>query len=527
MERPSDTLPREWPDVPGRQASDVARRRTEERLRLALAASHTGTFRWDVRSGAFECDEHLERLFGLEPGSPRTVEAFRTRIHAADVQRLQEAWRRCASDGVELEEEFRVVWPDGSVHWLRDRGRRITQADGSLRYVAGACTDVTEHRRMEDELRAQEARFRTLANAIPQLAWMTDASGAITWYNQRWYDYTGTTLEEVQGWGWRKVHRPDLVERVVARIRHSFATGEPWEDTFPLRRRDGQYRWFLSRALPIRDRHDAIVGWFGTNTDITDRREADMERERLLVAERGARAEAERATRIRDELLGIVAHDLRNPVHTIVMSAATMREIPLRDDERARHLAIIERTAKGMNHLIADLLDVTRIESGSLAIHRTAVDVGALIDEMLELFAPQAQARQLALAGDVAPELPAVPGDRARLAQVLSNLIGNALKFTPPGGRVRLRASRLGGGVRMSVEDSGCGIAADSLPHVFDRFWQADRTSRAGAGLGLAIARGIVGAHGGTIGVESAVGVGSTFHCTLPAGDGEDPATAR
>src|SRR5258707_2927671 len=119
------------------------------------------------------------------------------------------------------------------------------------------------------EAETREQQFRTLANSIPQLAWMADAEGYIFWYNDRWYDYTGTTLEEMQGWGWQKVHHPDEVGRVVERIKLAFATGEPWEDTFPLRSKAGAYRWFLSRALPIKDADGKVVRWFGTNTDVT------------------------------------------------------------------------------------------------------------------------------------------------------------------------------------------------------------------------------------------------------------------
>lgn len=127
------------------------------------------------------------------------------------------------------------------------------------------------------EAEAREQQFHTLANSIAQLAWMADASGYIFWYNQRWYDYTGTTLEEMRGWGWQKVHHPEEVGRVVERIKHAFATGEPWEDTFPLRSREGEYRWFLSRALPIRDEGGRVVRWFGTNTDVTEQRQLEQE----------------------------------------------------------------------------------------------------------------------------------------------------------------------------------------------------------------------------------------------------------
>jgi PAS domain S-box-containing protein len=138
--------------------------------------------------------------------------------------------------------------------------------------------------RAEAALRESEARFHLMADSIPQLAWMANPDGWIFWYNQRWYDYTGTTLEEMEGWGWRKVHHPDHIDRVVARVQHSWQTGEPWEDTFPLKGRDGRWRWFLSRALPVHDDAGSVARWFGTNTDITELREAE-ERQKLLLAE--------------------------------------------------------------------------------------------------------------------------------------------------------------------------------------------------------------------------------------------------
>src|SRR5690606_4515824 len=149
--------------------------------------------------------------------------------------------------------------------------------------------DITTRKETEQALRQSEERFRALGNSIPQLAWMADARGRIFWYNERWHEYTGTTLEEMQAGGWRKVHHPDHVDRVRRKIRHSFATGEPWEDTFPLRSATGEYRWFLSRALPIRDAEGQVVRWFGTNTDVTAEIEAAKERERLLEREREAR----------------------------------------------------------------------------------------------------------------------------------------------------------------------------------------------------------------------------------------------
>jgi PAS domain S-box-containing protein len=365
-------------------------------------------------------------------------------------------------------------------------------------------------------------QFRALANAVAQLIWMADANGSVHWYNQRWYDFTGTTLEEMQGWGWTKVHHPDHVERVVAQRRQCVETGEPWEDTFPLRGVDGGYRWFLSRAVPMRRDDGSVAGWFGTNTDITEQlkaeeaiRESEHRLRNALEIERTARAEAERATKARDETLAIVAHDLRNPAHAI-MAAAAMLGLQATDEKSRRHIAVVERSAAEMERLISDLLDVARIEAGTFALLRASLDASTLIEETVEEFQTQARAKDIALRCEVSRDVKPIDGDRDRLVRVLSNLLSNALKFSPEGRHVSVRAANDERAVRFSVKDSGVGIAENDLPNVFDRFWQANRASRTGAGLGLSICRGIVQAHGGRIWVASKVNRGTTFYFTVP-----------
>jgi PAS domain S-box-containing protein len=169
----------------------------------------------------------------------------------------------------------RNVRKDGSVIHCEWYNSSVRDASGRLISVLSEVLDVTDRKQAEDALRDSQAQFRSLADSIPQLAWMADETGYIFWYNQRWYDYTGTTLDEVQGWGWQKVHHPAHVERVVGRIKRCFESGIVWEDTFPLRGKDGQYRWFLSRALPVRDSAGRLVRWFGTNTDITAEKETE------------------------------------------------------------------------------------------------------------------------------------------------------------------------------------------------------------------------------------------------------------
>lgn len=235
-----------------------------------------------------------------------------------------------------------------------------------------------------------------------------------------------------------------------------------------------------------------------------------------------ALADAENAVRARDDLLGLVSHDLRNPVNAVKMLASALLRFPVASGATglpptaSEHASVMLQAATQMDTLIQDLLDVTRLERGQLRITRRPESIGALLATTADLLAPLAASRGVTLESELEAGLPLVDVDPDRIAQVLSNLVGNAIKFTAEGGHVRLRAHRRDGGVLVEVQDTGSGISAEDLPFVFDRFWQSRRTDRSGAGLGLAIARGIVLAHGGTLSLESIVDQGTTALFTLP-----------
>ncbi len=232
-----------------------------------------------------------------------------------------------------------------------------------------------------------------------------------------------------------------------------------------------------------------------------------------------ALSRAESALAMRDEVLAIVAHDLRAPLNAVQSSAAFLMDVELAEPERRRLLDVIRRAASSMNGLIQDLLDVSRMESGAFTVELQRLDVAALAREVCEQFRPQATESGQKLESRVERDIPLVPGDRDRLTQVLENLISNALRFTPAGGAVTVHVARQGGdAVACSVSDTGVGIAPEDLPHLFERFWQARRYRRGGAGLGLAIARGVVEAHGSALAVESEPGRGSTFSFVLRSG---------
>ena len=374
-----------------------------------------------------------------------------------------------------------------------------------LDLYARQASDFIERCRADDALRQSEERFRMLADNMGQLAWICDQLGNVTWYNQRWLDYTGLTFADMKGWDWSKVQHPDHLERVIARVKHSSETGEPWEDAFPLRGKDGSYRWFLSSALPIRNESGEIVCWFGTNTDIEELKQA--------------REAAETANRIKDEFLATVSHELRTPLNAIMGWTHLLTRGKLDEETVARGLNTIARNASAQNQLISDLLDVSRIISGQLRFESGVVDLIPVLEAATETVRPAADARRIVLRLEL-DQGALVSGDAMRLQQVVWNLLSNAIKFTPPGGQVTVRLKRENASVVLSVSDTGEGISAEFLPYIFDRFRQAESTNKnqqGGLGLGLAIVRHLVEAHGGTIRAASkGVGKGATFTVTLP-----------
>jgi hypothetical protein len=366
---------------------------------------------------------------------------------------------------------------------------------------------------------------------------MLDPDGRILSWNEGANRIKGYTAPEVLGRSFELFYPAEAVADGFPKmeLKEAAQVGR-FEDEGWRIRKDGSRFWANVVITALRGPEGKLLGFAKVTRDLTARRVAE-EQARQLAAEQAAHAEAaaqneelqrlneqletalkiaERSTRLRDEVLAVVAHDLRNPVHTVLGAAGVIEVIPL-GEAHTRHMQMIQRAARRMERLISDLLDVASIESGTLSLRSAPIDLTAIVTEVLEPIASQARERKLDVQREIDSGIPTVMGDHDRLVQVLSNLLGNAIKFTPEGGRVRLRVARSGDEVLVSVADNGIGISSSDLPHVFERFWRSQDSKEKGAGLGLSIASGIIEAHGGRIWAESELGVGTTMTFTLPA----------
>jgi PAS domain S-box-containing protein len=481
--------------------------------------------------------------------------------------------------------------------------------------------DITRRKKVEQALQDSEQRFRMIADNISVLAWTADRCGVGTWYNKQWYEYTGLTLEQSQARGWECLHHPDHFDRVNSTLEEAFKRGEPWENTFPMCGRDGQYRWFLSRAVPIFDDEGNILRWFGTHANVTDLREAEqsvarladivessqdaiisetpegyirtwnraaerlfgytaeeavgrsitmlipperlaeedaiLERQRrgepiehfetIRVQKDGTRIEvslsvspirnssgdvvgiskiarditekkraeheleralkaAETANQAKDDFLAALSHELRTPLMPVLFTISMWQQDQALPARLRANLAVVRRNIEIQSRMINDLLDLSRITANRLELAFEVTDLHEIIARALEVCRTHQKYSDLNIALKLEAPAHLVRGDADRLQQVFWNLIQNAMKFTPAGGRITVHSCNHADAVRVSVADSGCGIEPELLDKVFEPFEQCGRKGKEslqGLGLGLAIAQRIVAAHGGTLAAAS------------------------
>ena len=494
-------------DVTERRHAEEALRASEERLRLALEAGQMGIWDLNLISGEVKWAD-TSAPAGLEPGSFDTYETFLAIVHPDDRARVRAAVGDAIARGTSYEAEFRIVRPDGTLRWTLGKGQIIGDDDGRPTRMIGIGVDVTGRKRAEEELRASERRFKLAVAAAEMGLWDWDLrSGDVTW-SERAREIAGfpALAPSAPAEKLLSLVHPDDHDRMRAVVERARTEGKGEGTVFRLCRPDGAVRWVLVYGRVSRGRDAAIERITGVVTDVTREKQAELEVQQSLLREREARAEAERSNRAKDEFLATLSHELRSPLSAALSWTSLLRRGLLDDDKRERALETIERNTRLQVRLIEDLLDISRIVSGKLTLEVGVVDARAVVDAAVDAARGSAELRKVALEVQRAPETLLVAGDPARLEQVVGNLLANAIKFTPAGGRITVASRRVGERAEIVVSDSGIGIAPEVLPHVFDRFRQADSSTTrryGGLGLGLAIVRHLVALHDGTVAAES------------------------
>jgi PAS domain S-box-containing protein len=548
-----------------REAAENALREQEEHLRFTLKAANVGTWEWDIRTDAVRWSENLAPIFGLTPGTfGGTFDAFVALVHPDDRDAVTGAINRVVRVGGDYDIEFRVVPPDGACRWISGRGRVFHDDDGVAVRMVGLGSDITARKQAEEQLREEKLISDTLNRIGSTLAAELDRENVVQAVTDAatvlcgarfgaffdvvvddrgealtLYTLTGVPKDAFAGFPMPRntdlfgpTFRGEGVIRIDDVVRDPrYGRNAPYHG-MP----DGHLPVRSYLAVPVTSRSGEVLGglFFGhpepgrfTERDerivagIAGQAAIALDNARLYEAERTAREAAESANSAKDEFLSVLSHELRTPLTPIIgFTEMLRRKKQVSEATLSRALETIDRSAKAQSRLVADLLDVSRIITGKLTLDLQELELGPVVEAAVDAVRPDAQTKKLTIRTAIEAPGVLVIGDADRLQQVVWNLLSNAAKFTPPGGRVDVRVARDGDRATITVADTGCGITPGFLPHVFERFRQADGSStraHGGLGLGLAIVRHLVEMHGGQASATSAgEGRGATFVVRLP-----------
>lgn len=503
-------------DITERKLGEMALRESEERFRAVseLISDYAYSMRVgpDHRLVAEWVTDAMVRITGYAHDELVRPEFWRHLVHPDDRPKARQR-REELFAGRSHVEEFRLLTRSGDVVWIRDYAQPITDAQGRVVRILGAAQDITERVRAVQALRESEERFRHLADAMPQLVWTANPDGTVDYYNRRREEFRGIQQDAQGRWQWALVLHPDDLARTVEAWHRAVATGETYDVEHRVQRADGSFRWYLSRGVTVRDPSGRIVKWFGTATDVHERKLAEE-------AVRQAARELARSNRDLEQFAYVASHDLQEPLRAVSGYVQLLQKRCGDNlDEKALHyIAGASEGALRMQSLIHDLLAYSRVGTHGKAFATT--DLNAVLDQTLSDLRPRVNETGATVTRDSLPKLLV---DATQIRQLLQNLLGNALKFrgqAPP--VIHVGAERQADRWMISVRDNGVGIEPQYFERIFQIFQRLHtRRQYPGTGMGLAICKRIVERHGGAIWVESEPGGGSKFCFTIPDEGGE------
>ncbi len=506
-------------DITESKRAEAALREREDQLRLITNAVPVQISYVDGEQRYRFNNKGYENWFGL-PASEIYGKHIREIVGESVYQSIL-PYIETVLSGEQVTYETQVPDKDGTNHYVNVTYVPQFSQQGKVEGFVALITDITLHKLAEAALKQSEKRLKTLTEKVRVIPWELNATtGNFTYVGPQTVDILGYPLSD---WYtdnfWAKHMHPEDQEWAIQYCQESSLSLDNYEFEYRMLAADGKVVWLYDIVNVVRDENGPQL-LHGFMIDITARKQAEQEREQLLEREQTARAQAEAANRMKDEFLATLSHELRTPLNAILGWTQLLRSRKFDQTTTGRALETIERNTRSLAQLIEDVLDVSRIIKGTLHLNIDRIKLVALVEAAIDTVYPAAQAKEISINCKFDPELGVVIGDANRLQQIVWNLLSNAVKFTPKGGRVDVQLERIESHVQIRVSDTGIGIAAEFLSHVFERFRQEDSSitrSHGGLGLGLAIVRHLVELHGGTVSAESpGIGQGATFIVNLP-----------
>ncbi len=490
---------------------------TQTKLEDAQRIAHVGHWERDLQTDAVTWSAEVYRIFGLtQQGRPMLFREFLKLVHPADRARVKHTVEEAIRGLQRYSVEYRLIRGDGGERFVHSEGEVVRDQLGRPLRAFGTLQDITERKEAENTLRQSESQLRLVIDTIPAMAWIILPDGTLDFINQRWLEYTGLSLAQAIDRPTSVVHPEDL-PKALEKWGRNMAARQAYQDEMRLRRADGEYRWFLVRTVPLFDEKGILVKWYGTSTDIEDRKRAEEAlRETQAVLARVTRAS------VVGELTASIAHEVNQPLGAVVTNAnAALRWLdgkPQNLDETREALQRIVRDGNRASEVVARIRAL--LKDGTPI--KTRFDLVDVIAEIIALTEAEAQRRQVSLQTRLDADLPCVTADRVQIQQVLMNLMMNALDaLSEVIDRRRILTIQADvdppNFVRVAVQDTGIGVDREHCAHLFQAFFT---TKPHGLGMGLAISRSIVEAHGGRLWMADNRGPGTTFQFTLPIQNG-------
>lgn len=503
-----------------RKRTEEMLRISEERLLLGLQAARMRTWDWNIPENRIIWSSNMEALFGLAPGEfDGSYEEFVARLHSDDRDRVLEAINAAVTTGANYDIEFRVFYPDGTIRWVLSQGKVFYDAISQPIRMLGVDLDITGRKLIEESLRQSEEFKKQVLESSNDCIQVLDLDAQVVYVNPG-----GLCLLEIDDltpylntkWVnfWQGESRQEIEAAISVAKSNEVSRFQGFCPTAK-----GIPKWWDVIVTPMLDEEGQVSQLLTTSRDITDRVQLEQDRERVLQQKQAALAESERINRSKDEFLAVLSHELRSPLNPILGWTQLLQTRKLDETKTIAALATIERNAKVQCQLIDDLLDMARVLRGKLSLNTAPVDLLSVIEFAIDTVQTAAIAKPIQI-HPVLSDIRPVSGDAVRLQQIVWNLLTNAVKFTPSGGRIDIRLEQIDNQAQITITDTGKGISPDFLPHIFESFRQEDASvtrKHGGLGLGMALVYQLVEAHGGTVTADSpGEGKGATFTVRLP-----------